>query len=206
LPFFSPHQTVVEGRCAAPASYATPQDLYRRWLAFGALTSHSRCHGSPPTEPWEYDEEFTDDFRRTVELRYRLMPYVYAQAALACREGHPIVRTLFFEYPEDRTSWLVEDEYLFGTDILVAPLMEEARSRDVYLPPGLWCDYQDGKTYEGARWHHLHAGEIPVVMLVRNGTAVPHARLAQSTGSIEWGEIELRIFDAGDSAEGYFCH
>ena len=84
--------------------------------------------------------------------------------------------------------------------------MEEARSRDVYLPPGLWCDYQDGKTYEGARWHHLHAGEIPVVMLVTTGTAVPHARLAQSTGSIEWGEIELRIFGAGDSAEGYFCH
>ena len=131
------------------------------------LTSHSRCHGTPPTEPWEYGEEFIDDFRRTVELRYRLMPYVYAQAAHACREEHPMLRTLFFEYPEDRTSWLVEDEYLFGTDILVAPLMEEARSRDVYLPPGLWSDYQGGVTYQGARWHHVHAGEVPIVMLVR---------------------------------------
>jgi alpha-D-xyloside xylohydrolase len=186
--------------------YATPEDLYRRWLAFGVLSSHSRCHGSPPTEPWEYDGKFTGDFRRTVELRYRLMPYVYAQAAYACREGHPMLRTLFFEYPEDRTSWLVEDEYLFGTDILVAPLMEETRSRDVYLPPGLWSDYQGGETYEGARWHHVHAGEVPVVMLVREGAAIPHARLAQSTGRIEWGEIELRVFGTGDSAEGYFCH
>jgi len=187
-------------------AYSSPEDLYRRWLAFGVLCSHSRCHGTPPTEPWEYDEGFTDDFRRTVEMKYRLMPYVYAQARLASQNGHPMLRTLFFEYPEDGTSWLVEDEYLFGTDILVAPLLEEARSRDVYLPPGLWSDYQGGKTYEGARWHHVHAGEIPVVMLVRDGAAIPHARLAQSTGRIEWGEIELRIFGAGDSAEGYFCH
>ena len=186
--------------------FTTPEDLYRRWLALGALTSHSRCHGSPPTEPWEYDEAFVRDFRRTVELRYRIMPYIYAQAALACREGHPMLRTLFFEYPEDRTSWLIEDEYLFGTDILVAPLMEEVSSRDVYLPPGHWTDYQAGETYEGTRWHHLQAGQIPVVMLLRDGAAIPHARLAQSTEQIDWGEIELKIFGAGDSAEGYFCH
>jgi alpha-D-xyloside xylohydrolase len=184
----------------------SPADLYLRWLAFGMLCSHSRCHGSPPTEPWEYGEEFEDAFRRIVELKYRLMPYVYAQARLASREGYPMIRTLFFEYPEDRTSWSVEDEYFFGTDILVAPLMEEARSRDVYLPPGLWSDYQGGEAYEGARWHHVHAGEVPVVMLVRDGAAIPHARLAQSTDRIEWGEIELRVFGAGDTAEGCFCN
>ena len=187
-------------------SYATPEDLYRRWLAFGVLTSHSRCNGTPPTEPWEYGEEFTGDFRRMVELRYRLMPYVYAQAALACRERHPMLRTLFFEYPEDRTSWLVEDQYFFGTNILVAPLMEEARSRDVYLPLELWGDYQGGETYEGDRWHHVHAGEVLVVMLVRDGAAIPHARLAQSTERIEWGEIELRVLGTGNTAEGYFCY
>src|SRR5215216_6269959 len=186
--------------------HATPEDLYRRWLALGVLTSHSRCHGRPPTEPWEYGEKFTGDFRRTVELRYRLMPYVSAQAAHACREGHPMVRTLFFEYPEDRTSWLVEDEYLFGTDILVAPLMEEKRSRDIYLPPGLWTDYQGGKTYEGARWHHLSAGEVPIVMLVRDGAAIPHVGLAQCTDQLDWSEIELRVFGTTDTAGGYFCH
>jgi alpha-D-xyloside xylohydrolase len=186
--------------------YATPEDLYRRWLAFGVLGSHSRCHGRPPTEPWEYGETFTDDFRKAVDLRYRLMPYVYAQAAVACREGYPMLRTLFFEYPEDGTSWLVEDEYLFGADILVAPLMEAARSRDVYVPPGLWTDYQGGGLYEGARWHHIPAGEVPVVMLVRDGAALPHARLAQSTEDIDWGEIELRVFGAGTSAQGFFCH
>jgi alpha-D-xyloside xylohydrolase len=186
-------------------AYQSPDDLYRRWLAFGALTSHSRCHGSPPTEPWEYGEKFTDDFRRIVELKYRLMPYVYAQARLASQEGHPMLRTLFFEYPEDPTSWFVEDQYLFGTDILVAPPMEDAPERNVYLPPGLWTDYQSGETYEGAGWHRIRAGEIPTVMLVRNGAAIPHIGLAQSTEWMDWGEIELEVYGTGSSAEGLFC-
>jgi alpha-D-xyloside xylohydrolase len=187
-------------------SAKSPPDLYRRWLAFGVLCSHSRCHGVPPREPWEYGEEFTDDFRRIVELRYRLMPYVYAQAALASRDGHPMLRTLFFEYPEDPTSWLIEDQYLFGTDILVAPLMENLPNRNVYLPPGLWTDYQTGETYAGAGWHRIRAAEIPAVMLVRDGVAIPHLRLAQSTAWMDWGEIELVVYGAGSpTAQGLFC-
>jgi alpha-D-xyloside xylohydrolase len=132
-------------------AYPSPPELYLRWLAFGVLTSHSRCHGMPPTEPWEYGEEFTKEFRRIVEMRYRLMPYIYAQARLCSESGYPMLRTLFFEYPEDPTCWTVEDQYMFGEDILVAPLMEETQSRNVYLPPGFWVDYQVGRTYEGAR-------------------------------------------------------
>jgi alpha-D-xyloside xylohydrolase len=176
--------------------YRTPRDLYRRWMPFGMLTSHSRCHGLPPKEPWEYDKEFTDDFRRAVELKYRLMPYVYAQAKLCAREGHPMLRSLFFEYPEDPTSWLIEDQYLFGTDVLVAPLMRESSGRDVYLPPGLWLDYQSGRTYEGTRWHRIESSEMPVVMLVRDGAAIPHIQLAQSTSQMDWGTLELVVFSA----------
>ena len=186
-------------------AYQSPEDLYRRWLAFGALTSHSRCHGTPPTEPWEYGEKFTDDFRRIVELKYRLMPYVYAQARLASQEGHPMLRTLFFEYPEDPTSWFIEDQYLFGTDVLVAPLMQDAPEREVYLPPGLWTDYQTGETYEGPGWHRIRGGEIPIVMLIRDGAAIPHIRLAQSTDRMDWGEIELAVYGAVSSAEALFC-
>jgi len=187
-------------------SQKSPESLYLRWLAFGVLSSHSRCHGEPPTEPWEYGERFTEAFRRIVELRYRLMPYIYAQAALASREGHPMVRALFFEHPEDPTSWLIEDQYLFGTDLLVAPLMEEAPDRNVYVPPGSWIDYQGGRVYEGARWHNMRAGEVPVVLLVRDGTAIPHADLAQSTGEINWYSLELKVFCArAEAAEGLVC-
>src|SRR3712207_9289891 len=82
-----------------------------------------------------------------------------------------------------RSSWLVEDQYLFGTDLLVAPLLEEKPARDVYLPPGPWTDYQSGETYAGGRWHSIRAGEVPAILLVRDGAAIPHIELAQST---EW--------------------
>jgi alpha-D-xyloside xylohydrolase len=176
-------------------------------LAFGALSSHSRCHGRTPREPWEFGEEFTDEFRRTVELRYRLMPYVYAQAKLCSEEGYPMVRTLFFEYPEDRASWSIEDQYMFGRDILVAPLMQDSPDhRDVYLPPGTWIDYQTGQMYQGATWHQIRAGEVPAVMLVKDGKAIPHIRLAQSTAEMAWREIELMVFSVeASAAEGSLC-
>lgn len=117
-----------------------------------------------------------------------------------------MLRALFFEYPEDPTSWLVEDQYLLGTDLLVAPLMEDAPSRDVYLPPGSWIDYQDGKAYEGARWHSMRPGEVPVVMLARDGAAIPHAELAQSTGEIDWSSLEMKVFSSrARAAEGLVC-
>ena len=117
-----------------------------------------------------------------------------------------MLRTLFFEYPEDRTSWSIEDEYLFGEDILVAPLMQESPDRDVYLPPGTWIDYQTGRVYQGATWHRIRAGEVPVVMLVKDGAVIPHIGLAQSTAEMDWREIELVIFGVEASvAEGWLC-
>jgi alpha-D-xyloside xylohydrolase len=170
------------------------------------LTSHSRCHGAPPKEPWAYDEAFTAGFRRAVELKYRLMPYVYAQARLCSQQGLPMLRALFLEYPHDPTAWLVEDEYLFGRDLLVAPLFQEVAERDVYLPPGAWIDYQTGRAFEGARWHRIAAGEIPIVLLAREGAAIPHIALAQSTAEMDWRELDLVVYaqEAGE-AEGHVC-
>ena len=186
--------------------HESPEGLYGRWLAFGVFSAHSRCHGRTPREPWEYGEEFTDEFRRTVELRYRLMPYVYAQAKLCSEEGYPMMRTLFFDYPEDGASWFIEDEYMFGRDLLVAPLMEDTPARDVYLPPGRWIDYQSGKAYQGAGWYRIGVGEVPVVILAKEGTAIPHIKLAQSTAEMDWREIELVIFRVETSAaEGLLC-
>ncbi len=183
-----------------------PRDLYARWLAFGMLSSHSRIHGTPPTEPWEYGEDFVETFRRIVELKYRLMPYVYAQATLSCTLGHPLMRPLFFEFPEDRTAWCIEDEYMFGEDILVAPLFHDAAvGRDVYVPDGRWIDYQTGETVEGGKWRFLGTPEVPIVMLVRDGAALPLCEVAQCTGQIDWGTIEVVVADANlsDAAKGW---
>jgi alpha-D-xyloside xylohydrolase len=174
-----------------------PRELYRRWLAWGVLTSHTRCHGAPPREPWGYDDAFVADFRRAVELKYQLMPYVLAQAKESSANGWPMLRTLFFEFPNDPASWLIDDEYFFGHDLLVAPMFSEAASRKVYLPPGKWIDFQSGKTYAGAQWHDIAADEIPVVLLVRDGATIPMAKVAQSTADIDWKNVEQRKFSVG---------
>jgi len=172
----------------------SPRELYRRWAPFGALSSHTRTHGAPPREPWEYDSAFVVDFRRAIELKYALMPYIYAQAKASSEKGFPMMRTLFFEYPDDPTSWLIEDEYFFGSDLLVAPLFDDADHRRVYLPPGMWVDYQTGRAYPGAAWHDIRSGQIPIVLLVRQNAAIPHIPVAQHTAAMNWSEVELRVF------------
>ena len=173
-----------------------PRGLYRRWTPFGALSSHTRTHGAPPREPWEYDAAFVVDFRRAIEMKYALMPYIYAQAKASSENGYPMMRTLFFEHPDDPTSWLVDDEYFFGSDLLVAPLFDETDHRRVYLPAGTWIDYQTGRSYSGSAWHDIRAGQIPIVVLVRDGAVIPHLAVAQHTGAMNWTDIELRVFAA----------
>jgi alpha-D-xyloside xylohydrolase len=147
-----------------------------------------------------------DQFRRIVELKYQLMPYVYAQAKDSSERGLPMLRALFVEYPDDPGSWLVDDEYLLGSSMLIAPLFHEGETRrDIYLPPGTWIDYQSGKSYAGG-WQKIEAGTIPVVILVRDGTVLPHIKLAQSTMQMDWSKLDLVVFakDAA-TAKGLVC-
>ncbi|HEY7513842.1 MAG TPA: TIM-barrel domain-containing protein, partial [Vicinamibacteria bacterium] len=167
------------------------EEVYRRWVPFGMLTSHTRTHGTPPKEPWEFSAEFLDGYRRAAEMKYRLMPYVYAQSKDASERGLPMVRALFVDFPEDAGAWGVEDAYLFGSDILVAPLLEAGTTgRDVYLPGGRWVDYQTGRAYPRG-WQRIEAGPIPAVILVREGAVLPHIGLAASTAALDWSKLEL---------------
>ena len=178
------------------------EELFLRWAFFGLLSSHSRVHGFPPREPWEFSEEFQQKFRAIVELRYQLMPYVYTQAKLASDAGLPMVRALLLDYPQDPTAWNIEDQYLFGKDLLVAPIMEtNTSSRDVYLPSGKWVDYTTRKIYEGARWHTIETTDLPGILLVKWGRLIPHLPLAQSTAWMDWSKTELVAF-GDEAAEG----
>ena len=137
-------------------------------------------------------------------MKYRLMPYVYAQAKDCSERGLPMVRALFVEFPEDKGAWMIEDEYLFGSQMLVAPLMESGTGRDVYLPSSSsstkWIDYQTGRVY-GSGWQHIEAGNpadggIPAVILVRDGSLIPHTPLVQRTDQIQWDKIEWKAYKA----------
>lgn len=186
---------------------ATPEDLYCRWIPFGFLTSHTRAHGALPTEPWLYDSKRVQDvFRKSAEMKYRLMPYVYAQAKECTEKGLPMLRALFVEFPDDPGAWKVDDEYLFGSQILVAPLLESGMTgRTVYLPEGKWIDYQTEKVYEGG-WHRIEAGSLPIIMLVRDGSVLPHLKLAQSTAEMDWSKMNLKVYSADKKqAEGLVC-
>jgi alpha-D-xyloside xylohydrolase len=179
----------------------TPRELYCRWLPFGLLSSHSRCHGLPPTEPWEFDPEFVELFRSCVRFRYRLLPYILAQAAEASRRGHPLLRPLFFEFPRDRGSWFVDDQYLLGSALLVAPLFEPVEARAVYLPPGRWVDLQSKQTHIGPGWITLDAGAIPAIILARGGAAIPTIEPADHTGALDWSHLTLWCI--GDAARAH---
>ena len=172
---------------------ASPEDIYRRWLPFGFLSSHTRAHGAPPKEPWLISESFTDAFRDCAEMKYKLMPYVYAQAKDCTERGLPMVRALLVEFPDDPGAWLVEDEYMFGSQILVAPLLENGNARTCYLPRGKWIDYQSGQVYDSG-YHTIPVGKIPCVILVKDGSLIPHVPVAQSTEKIDWGKVDLKEY------------
>lgn len=165
---------------------STPEELYRRWLPMGFLTSHTRAHGAPPTEPWLYNMEFTDYFRKCAEMKYSLMPYIVKEAEECASNGWPMFRALQVEFPEDPGVWQIEDEYMFGKDFLVAPLLTQTKKRSVYLPAGQeWVNYQSGKTYAPG-WHTLTPeGELDCIIMVRKGAEIPTVKPALSTSRID---------------------
>lgn len=164
----------------------SPENLYKRWLPFGMLTSHSRAHGQPPKEPWEYSEELKNIFRKSVELKYQLLPYIYEQSKKSSEKGYPLLRTLFFEFPNDDISWYIEDEYMLGESILVAPIFKEEKSRKVYIPEGEWVDFYTRKIYNGRNYYNLEYTELPIILLVKKGSKIPLIPVYQSIDEIDW--------------------
>lgn len=162
----------IGGFTAAP-----DEELYRRWLPYGLLLSHSRCHGKPPREPWHYSESFVDYFRTVARLRYRLLPYIAAEAHASALSGQPFARPLCLEYPEDALSWRVDDQFLAGSSLLVAPFFKAGESsRSVYLPPGRWTDLFTGNAHQGPVAITYEHREIPVGLFVRGGRFIPISR------------------------------
>ncbi len=136
-----------------------PDDLYVRWTQFGVFTSHIRYHGTSKREPYHYPK-ISDIVRKWLKLRYAIIPYILEQSKKATESGYPVLRALIFHHPEDKMCWHINDQYYFGDDFLVAPVMNSENKRDVYLPEGKWVNFFDGKIYEGNQW--LKGFEVPL--------------------------------------------
>lgn len=179
IPFFS-HD--IGGFLGLPTD-----ELYVRWAQFGLFSSHSRCHGAGDTtyrEPWRFSKEACDIFRKYTKLRYSLMPYIYEQAESCTQTGLPMVRALYLEYPQDRNAWYLEDEYLFGDQLLIAPVLKplsQTNIRSVYLPAGVWFDYfTKEKIISTGAWYQRSVDLATMPIYVKEGTTLRYCSAGQS--------------------------
>ena len=145
----------VPGFHSTPDFMNSPLDenVYVRWTQFGVFTSHIRYHGTCKREPWHYPE-IAPIVKRWWRLRYRLLPYIVEQSQIACQTGWPVIRALLMHHPEDRQVWHIDDEYYFGSEFLVCPVMNSENRRDIYLPEGMWVNFFTGEHIEGGHWYY----------------------------------------------------
>lgn len=148
-------------------------DVYKRWCAFGLLSSHSRLHGSTSYRvPWLFDDEACDVLRKFVKLKCSLMPYLFAQAVKAHKEGCPMMRPMFFEFPDDPACETLDRQYMLGDSLLVAPVFKESGEVTYYLPEGVWTNYLTGQVKEGGRWYREVLDYFHLPLMVRENTVL----------------------------------
>ncbi|TMC29566.1 MAG: glycoside hydrolase family 31 protein [Chloroflexi bacterium] len=175
-------------------------ELYVRWSQMGLLFSHARAHGhTAPREPWAYGEPALSIFRRYAQLRYRLLPYLYS-AARRAPDGIPLVRPLVFDHPSDPTTRHVDDEYLLGPDLLVAPMFKPRGSRDVYLPEGGWYDYWTDRPVDGRRWIRYEAELETLPLFVRAGAVLPMGPELHYANERNWDPLSFEVYPGDASA------
>lgn len=149
---------------------ATP-DIYKRWCAFGLLSSHSRLHGGTTYRvPWLFDDESCDVLQFFVKLKCRLMPYLYGMAMEAHETGLPMLRAMVLEYPEDRMCRYLDLQYMLGDSLLVAPIFKELGEVEYYLPHGKWVHLLSGKVEKGGSWKKEVYDYMSLPLFVRENT------------------------------------
>ena len=145
--------------------------VFKRWVAFGLLSSHSRLHGNESVRvPWAFDEEAVDVTRKFAKLKQALMPYLMRTAKEVADTGVPMMRPMFLEFPDDRNCYTIDQQYMLGPDLLVAPVFNAEGNVEFYLPKGNWINYFTKQIVEGGRWVTEHHGFESLPLYVREGS------------------------------------
>ncbi len=177
-----------------------PAHIYKRWCAFGLLSSHSRLHGSKSYRvPWVYDDEACDVVREFTELKCRLMPYLYPASAQAAVYGTPVMRAMMLEFPEDPACDYLDRQYMLGDDLMVAPVFSEQGDVDFYLPQGRWTHLLSNDVIEGSRWHRQQHGFNSLPLYVRPNTLLA---LGSNNQKPDYDYSERPEFHLFELAEG----
>jgi alpha-D-xyloside xylohydrolase len=156
--------------------------VFKRWVAFGLLSSHSRLHGNESVRvPWAFDEEAVDVTRKFTHLKLELMPYILQQAKITTETGVPLMRPMLVEFAEDRTCWTLDQQYMFGSDLLVAPVFNAHGKVEFYLPAGNWTNYFTGEKITGGRWVTEQHGFDSLPLYVREGSDLKSASLRNAS-------------------------
>lgn len=156
-----------------------PAHVFKRWLAFGLLSSHSRLHGSTSYRvPWAYDDEAVDVTRFFTKLKCSLMPYLYDVAGQAHEEGWASMRAMVMEFPEDPTCEVLDRQYMLGDSLLVAPIFQENGEVKYYLPAGRWTHLLNGETVQGGSWRKETHDFFSLPLFVRQNSLL-------ATGSVD---------------------
>ena len=172
-----------------------PADVYKRWLAFGLLSSHSRLHGSASYRvPWAFDDEACDVARHFVNMKCKLMPYIYAKAVEAHNEGTPVMRPMVFEYSEDPACMNLDMQYMLGDGLLVAPIFNEEGKAWYYLPEGKWTDYLTGEVKEGGRFYQGTYDYFSLPMYVKENTLLAIGNVDNRPDYDYAAESQLHLF------------
>ncbi len=173
-----------------------PDDLYVRWTQFGVFSSHLRYHGTSKREPYEYPA-IAGIVRKWLKLRYAILPYLVEQSEKTTKTGYPVLRALVFHHADDKMCWHIDDQYYFGDDILVAPIMNSENKRDVYLPEGEWVNFFTGEHSNGGRW--LKGFECPLDEMpvwVKAGAEVSvYPEPVSNTDEMDFTKCEKIVFD-----------
>ena len=178
-------------------------ELFLRWMQLGAFSPFMRCHvreGAPRQEPWSFGPAIEAASRRAIELRYSFLPYVYGLMREAVLTGAPLVRPLFYEFPDEPAAVDQEDVFMMGPSLLVAPvLVEGARTKELRLPSGSWIDFASGQRHQGPGQATLAAPLDRVPLLVRGGSVIPRWSPLQYVGQHPADPLFLDCFPVADA-------
>jgi alpha-D-xyloside xylohydrolase len=151
---------------------STP-DLFKRWIAFGALSSHSRLHGNESYRvPWYFDDESSTVLKFFIELKCSLMPYIFSQACKTASTGIPILRAMILEFPEVHACSYLDRQYMLGDSLLVAPIFSSEGKVSYYLPEGRWTNFLSGKITEGGVWRTEEHDYFSLPLMVPDNTII----------------------------------